>query len=190
MPLTGEEKNQIALGAQLVSGTLPFPIIGGTSAELALSDERQAAQSIQQIASALPFPFNFLSLPLVAGLTALLTRDRAPQLSPSDIGRAARLAGEGFVISSDPFFGDVVISTPDQAQHLVELVRESAIRRVIADQTQDSRLFLERKFRIERLAETAEARGFDTMIDPDFRGAAFRATADSPLQVIERDVFL
>ncbi len=155
MPLTAEEKNQIAQGLQIVASTVPFPL-------------------------------NFILLPLVQGLTADLTRIRFPRLSPGDIGRAAGAAREGAVISSDPFFGDVVISTPDQAEHLTELVRNAAIRRIAAEQD-TSRLFLARRAVIEGLAETSQERGFAPAVDPSLRGGVFRATAESPLQFIEGD---
>ncbi len=166
MPLSAQEKNDIAIGSAL----------GIRPAEFArLSFERKDPE------------LSFLFGTQVAQLSELFSsRIRFPQLSPGDIARAALAAGEGFAISSDPFFGDVVISTPDQADHLTELVRESAIRRVLAEQD-TSRLFLERRAFMERQAATAQERGFATAIDPNLRGGLLRATAESPLQFIEGD---
>ncbi len=160
MPLTAEEKNLLASGATvgaqvaIVEGA-GLSLLGGSLLGLAF-------------------------LPLTLGLAAQFNRVRFPRLSPADIGRAARASTQGRVISSDPFFGDIVISTRDQADHLTELVRNSARRRIAAEQD-NSRLFLQRRAVIEGLAETAEDRGFATAIDPNLRGGVFRATADAPL---------
>ncbi len=148
---------------------------------LSAKEKNDIAQGIQIVASTLPFPFNFLSIPLVAGITASLTRIQFPQLSPVDIGRAALAARAGSVISTDPFFGDVVISQPDQTDFLTELVRNSAISRIAAQQD-TSRLFLERRGVIEGLAATAQERGFASTIDPDLRGGVFRPSAAAPLE--------
>ncbi len=156
---------------------------------LSTKDKNNIAQGIQITAALLPFPLNFLTLPLVAGLTAELTRVRFPRISPTDIGQAAAAARQGSVISADPFFGDVVISQPDQADFLTELVRNSALRRVAAE-TDFSRLFLQRRAVIEGLAESAEERGFATTIDPNLRGTVFRPSADEPLRFIEGRDFL
>ncbi len=163
MPLTGQEKNQLV---QL--GTLSAQVTIVESAGLGLSG-----------ASLIALPF----LPLILGLTAAFNRVRFPRLSPAEIGRAALAGQAGFVVSSDPFFGDVVISTRDQAENLTELVRNAAIRRIAAEQD-TSRLFLERRAVIEGLAESAEERGFATAIDPELRGGVFRPSADEPLQFI------
>ena len=152
-------------------------------------EKNQIAQGIQIVAASLPFPINFLVLPAVAGITASLTRVRFPRLSPGDIGRAAAQARQGSVISSDPFFGDVVISQPDQAEFMTELVRNSAIRRIAAEQD-TSRLFLQRRAVIEGLSETAQERGFASTIDPNLRGGVFRPSDDAPLQFIEGRDFL
>ncbi len=176
MPLSATEKNLIA-----PPGVVDF--FTNISTE-------DVVQAINLLPSVLPFPLNVFTLPLVQGLTIALTpRVRFPRLSPGDIGRAASAGRAGSLISQDPFFGDVVISQPDQAEHLTELVRNAAIRRVAAEQD-TSRLFLARRAVIEGLAESAQERGFASTVDPNLRGAAFRATADSPIQFIERNVFL
>ncbi len=175
MPLSATEKNLIA-----PPGVVDF------FTNISTAD---VVTGLQFLPSVLPFPINIGATALVAGITAQLTRIRFPQLLPRDIGRAALAAGSGSVISLDPFFGDVVISHPDQARHLTELVRNSAIRRVAAEQD-TSRLFLQRRAVIEGLAESAQERGFASTIDPNLRGQAFRATADSPLTFRERDIFL
>ncbi len=168
MPLTAEEKNLIASGGQIAVTTAiveaaGLGLLGGGILGLAF-------------------------LPLTLGLAAQFNRIRFPQVSPGDIGRAAAQARQGSVISSDPFFGDVVISQPDQAEFLTELVRNSAIRRIAALQD-TSRLFLQRRSVIEGLAETAQERGFASTIDPNLRGGVFRPSADEPIQFIEGDFF-
>ncbi len=171
MPLSATEKNLLA-----PPGVVDF-ITNISTADV--------VQAINFVPSVLPFPFNVFTIPLTQGLTTLLTpRVRFPRLSPGDIGRAAASASEGSVISQDPFFGDVVISQPDQAGHLTELVRNAAIRRVAAEQD-TSRLFLFRREFMERLAASAQERGFPAAIDPNLRGGLIRPTADSPLQFIE-----
>ena len=166
MPLTAEEKNLLASGGQVA---LQATIV--ETAGLGLLG-----------ASVLGIAF----LPLALGLAAQFNRVRFPRLSPGDIGRAAALSRQGSVISSDPFFGDVVISQPDQVPFLTELVRNSAIQRVAAEQD-TSRLFLQRRAVIEGLAESARSRGFAETIDPGLRGGVVRPSADAPLQFIEGD---
>ncbi len=151
---------------------------------LSAQEKNDIAQGVQIASSVLPFPLNFAVLPLVLGITASLTRVRFPRISPADIGRTAAASIRGAVISSDPFFGDIVISQPDQADILTELVRNAAIARVAAQQD-SSRLFLQRRAVIEGLAESAVERGFAPGIDPSLRGGVFRPTADAPLQFIE-----
>ncbi len=147
-------------------------------------EKNQIAQGVQLVGAALPFPLNFAVIPLVQGIVQSLTRVRFPRISPGDIGRTALAARQGSVISSDPFFGDLVISQPDQADFLTELVRNSAIRRIVAEQD-TSRLFLQRRAVIEGLAESGEERGFATAIDPNLRGGVFRPSADAPLEFRE-----
>ncbi len=163
MPLSAEDKNLIAQG-----GTVASQLAIVEAAGLGLAG-----------ASLIALPF----IPLILGLQAAFNRVRFPRLSPGDIGRTARAAGEGFVVSSDPFFGDVVLSRPDQGPHLAELIRNSAIRRVAAELNSE-RLFLDRRLIIQGLAESAEERGFATTIDPNLRGGVFRPSADEPLQFI------
>ena len=164
MPLSVQEKNQIAQGGTAV-------------AQIAIAE----GAGLGLLGTGL---LGVAFLPLIAGLTAQQTRVRFPQLSPMDIGRAARAAGSGFSISSDPFFGDVVISRPEQAPFLAQLVRSSAERRFAA--TQDfSDLLVLRQGVIEGLEETAVERGFAREVDPALRGGVFRETEDAPLQFIE-----
>ena len=166
MALTAQEKNLIASGGQVA---LQATIV--ETAGLGLLG-----------AGVLGIAF----LPLALGLAAQFNRVRFPRLSPGDVVRAAGAARQGSVISSDPFFGDIVISQPDQAEFLTELVRNSAIRRVAAEQD-TSRLFLQRRAVIEGLAETGQDRGFASAVDPSLRGGVFRRSADQPLQFIEGD---
>lgn len=164
MPLSVEQKNQIAQGATTVG---QIAIAEGAGLGL--------------------LGTGFLGiafLPIIAGISAQLNRVRFPQLSTGDIGRAARAAGSGFALSSDPFFGDVVISRPEQAPFLDELVRSSAERRFLA--TQDfSEFFDVRQGVIEGLEETAFERGFAREVDPALRGGVFRETEEAPLQFLE-----
>ncbi len=164
MPLTAAEKNQIAQLSQL-----------------AATETIVAEAGLGLVGAA---GIGLVFLPIALGISAALNRVRFPQLSTGDIARTARAAGEGFAISSDPFFGDVVISRPEQADFLTELVRNSALRRITAEQD-TSRLFLERRGLIEGLAESAQDRGFAAAIDPNLRGGVFRPSADQPLQFIE-----
>jgi len=160
-PLTGQEKTQLA---QLSSVTAQLAIV-------------EAAGLAAGPATLVALPF----LPVILGLTAAFSRIRFPRISTGDIGRTARAAATGSVITTDPFFGDVVISQPDQADFLTELVRNSAIRRIRAEQD-TARLFLDRRAVIEGLAETGADRGFATTIDPNLRGGVFRPSADAPLE--------
>ncbi len=166
MALTAQEKNAIASGLSVTGQALIVEeaALGLTGAGL----------------------LGLVFAPLALGLAAEFGRVRFPRISPGDILRLARAGQEGFVVSSDPFFGDAVISTPDQARNLTELVRNSAIRRVAALQD-TSRAFLQRRLLIEGLAESAPGRGFATAVDPSLRGGVFRASADDPLQFIEGD---
>jgi len=166
MALTAAEKNQIATSATTAS---QLAIVEGFG--LGLGG-----------ASFIGLAF----LPLVLGLAAQFNRARFPKLSIGDIGSAAAAARQGSLISADPFFGDVVISQPDQTEFLTELVRNAAIRRVAADQD-SSRLFLQRRAVIEGLEESAEERGFARAVDPSLRGGVFRANPEAPLQFIEGD---
>jgi len=166
MPLTAEQKNLLAQGAT-------------TAAQVAIVE---AAGLSLAGAGLLGIAF----LPLILGLAAQFNRVRFPRVDPSDILRLAQAANRGAVISRDPFFGDAVISQPDQAEFLTELVRNSAIRRIVAEQD-TSRLFLQRRAVIAGLTESAEERGFATAIDPNLRGGVFRPSADEPLQFIEGD---
>ncbi len=166
MPLTAQQKNSIATGGSVAT---QVAIVEGAGLGIAGAGL-----------------LGLVFAPIALGLAAEFNRTRFPQLSPGDIGRLAQAGQEGFVVSSDPFFGDAVISTPGQAEHLTELVRNSAIRRVAALQDH-SRAFLQRRALIEGLAESAEERGFAPTVDPALRGGVFRATADAPLRFIEGD---
>jgi len=165
MPLTAEEKNLIAQGTALTVQTAIIQTAGLAAGPQALV--------------ALPF------LPGLLGLQLYLNRVRFPRISTGDIGRLATLGSE-FTTSRDPFFGDVVVSRPEQAEFLTELTRASAQRRIAA--TQDtSRLFLQRRALIEGLAESGEERGFASTIDPAIRGGVFRPSAEEPLKFIPGD---
>ncbi len=166
MPLTGQEKTQLA---QLSSITTQLALI-------------EAGGLAVGPAALIALPF----IPLILGLTAAFNRVRFPQISTVDIARTAAAAAAGSVITTDPFFGDVVISQPDQADFLTELVRNSALRRVAAEQD-TSRLFLQRRGLIEGLEQSGQERGFASTVDPNLRGGVFRATADDPLRFIAGD---
>ncbi len=184
MPLSATEKNLIA-----PPGVVDF--FTNISTE-------DVVQAINVLPSVLPFPINIFSLPLVQGLTLALTpRIRFPRISPGQVsqeilnitrgtgGRAPAVAR----VTSSPFELAQIISNRDQDEHLTGIMRDLAVRNFFAQQD-TSRAFLERRAVIEGLAESAQERGFASTIDPNLRGAAFRATADSPVQFIERNVFL
>lgn len=174
MPLSAEEKNQIAQGG--LSGT-QHAIASG----LGLSAPGIAAL-------ALPF------LPPAAGLLAFFGRARFPKgprledlINPIlDLER--RFAPEGVRgrISQNPFIGGSVISTFDQDPHLEELVRAASIRKLLEGETFPEVQAIQRGF-VEALAETAQERGFASTVDPLLRGGVFRETAESPLQFVEGD---
>ena len=164
MPLSVQEKNQIAQGSTAVGQValaegLGLGLLGGGLLGIAF-------------------------LPLIAGISAQLGRIRFPRISTGDIGRVTVASGQGFDVSREPFFGDFVISSPEQAPFLAELIRKSAERTFRA--TQDfSDIFGVRQGVIEGLAETAVERGFAREIDPALRGGVIRQTEDAPLQFIE-----
>ncbi len=166
MPLTAQDKNRIA-----------------TAALAASQATITSAAALTTIGAA---GLGVIFLPIALGLAAEFNKVRFPRLSPGDIARAAVAAQQGSRISRDPFFGDIVISTPDQAHLLTGLVRDSAIRRVAALQDH-SRAFLERRALTEALAETAVERGFAGSIAEieDLRGGVFRPRADLPLEFRE-----
>lgn len=170
MALTGAEKNQIAQG--VVSAA---PVAISQAAGLSLAG-----------GGLLGLAF----LPLALGLAAQFGRIRFPRLPP--LGTVAQqlrdLTARGFNprVSTDPFFGDVVISRAEQAPFLQELL-ETRARVRIAEGIDNAPILLRRRAIIEGLAETAEERGFAPGIDPSLRGGVFRATADAPLQFIEGD---
>ncbi len=169
MPLSPVEKNQIAQGG-IAAGSVATALLAGVGL-------------LGSTGIGLAF------VPLALGVSRLFGRIRFPRLSPADIGRAAAASIRGSVISTDPFFGDIVISHPDQARFLTELVRNAAIRRLAAEQD-TSRIFLQRRALAEGLEATAEERGFAPAVDPSLRGGVFRATADDPLQFIEGNFLL
>ncbi len=170
MALTGAEKNQIAQlgvqsGIQAASAALGFGLVG--TAGLGL-----------------------LALPLIIGLQQQFNRIRFPRLPPigsiSQLIRDLTARGLEPRVSTDPFFGDVVISRAEQAPFLSQLL-EARARVRIAEGIDNAPLLLRRKELIEGLSETAEERGFATTIDPTLRGGVFRPTADAPLQFVQGD---
>ncbi len=161
---------------------------------LSAKDKNNIAAGLQVLPAILPFPLNIAIIAPVQGLVADLTRIRFPRISPGQVsqeilnitrGTGGRAGAEARVTSS-PFDLRQFISNRDQDEFLTELMREDAIRRLVAQQD-TSRLFLQRRALIEGLAESAEERGFASVVDTDLRGGVFRATADSPLQFIQGD---
>lgn len=140
-------------------------------------------------------PIGRLALePLVQGLTQEIARVRSPR-GPGPIAilnqtRALQRRGLQTVISRDPFFGNTVISTVDQAARLDEFVLQAAERRIRAQQD-FSPIFRARQAVIEGLRETAVERGFAATVADvaNLRGAVGRRTADSPLEFTEGDFF-
>ncbi len=172
MPLTAEEKNQIAQGSAL-------------TASVAIS-----ATTTGLLGGALGTGgLGIIFAPLILGLQQEFGRVHAPAIDPISIlnvTRSLRRRGLEPRISQDPFFGDTIISARDQDFFLPEIIRGLAERRIRA-QTDFSSIFRQREAVGAELARTAEARGFRTSIDPDLRGGVFRATAESPLEFIEGD---
>jgi len=187
MPLTPEEKNQIAQGATLGAQAALTPLIVGAATGSAAAAGGGALASLGAL-GAVAIPLASLALPAF-GLLQLFGRQRFPKgpTGPEIFDPIDRLRARGLDprISRDPFFGDLVISTRDQDPFLDELVRDSAVRRVAA-QTDFSDVLAFRQGVVEGLAETAQERGFARDIDPEFRGGVFRETADAPLQLVER----
>ena len=166
MPLTVQEKNQIAQ-------------VGTTGAQVAIAQGLGLGLAGTGL-------LGIAFLPLIAGLQAQFNRVRFPRISPGDIGRVILAGRAGFDVGTEPFFGDFLISRPEQAPFLAELIKKSAERRVVAD-FDFSPIFDVRQGVIEGLAETAVERGFAREIDPALRGGVVRPTADAPLQFVEGD---
>jgi hypothetical protein len=127
-------------------------------------------------------------LPGVAGLVALETRPRFPQLGIPEIASALasadKLRRRGLEprISTDPFTGNVAVSTLDQAPILEQLLFESAVRSV--PPPDPAPLRAAREALITGLRESAVERGFfssTAAIPPGLSGQFIRPTADSPL---------
>ncbi len=172
MPLTAEEKNQIAQGSTVVAGTA------------------LAATTTGILTGAIGAGvFGIIAAPLLLGLQQEFNRVHAPAINPISIlnvTRSLRRRGLEPRISQDPFFGDTIISARDQDFFLPEIILGLAQRRIRA-QTDFSSIFRHREAVGAELARTAQARGFRTSIDPDLRGGVFRETAESPLTFIEGD---
>jgi len=189
MPLTAEEKNQIAQGAVAVGQVALAPTISAAVTTSVVTGAATGSFLAGGSAALISFlPAIGLILPAI-GLLNLFGPRPFPQgptgreiFDPIDILRARGLDPR---ISRDPFFGDLVISTRDQDPFLDELVRNSAVNRVAA-RTDFSDVLAFREGVVEGLAETAQERGFAREIDPSFRGGVFRETADAPLQLVER----
>lgn len=174
-PLTAQERSQIVEGGGALGSFLATELSG-------------AAITGPTFLPALAF------LPPVLGLLASINRPRFPRLSPADIlstvSESIRLRERGLepVVSTDPFTGNVALSTQDQANLLPQLLFEAAARDVPRPSTDQASAL--REILIEGLAETAESRGFFPTVESvqDLRGGVFRATADSPLQFINTGV--
>ncbi len=167
MPLSPQEKNTIAqlgvaAGIQSISTSAALSALGTGG-------------------------LGIIALPLIIGLQQQFNRVRFPKIDPLAALRATRpLQARGLEtrISSDPFFGNTVVSTVDQDPFLSQFVANAARRRIVA--TQDfSPIRRARDAVIRGLASTAVERGFAATIDPGLRGGVFRETAESPLQFIE-----
>ncbi len=174
MPLTAEEKNQIAQGGLTGTQTAIASGLGFSAAGVA----------------ALAIPF----LPPAAGLLALFGRAKFPKGPPLEdlinpiLDLERRFAPEGVRgrISQNPYLGGSVISTFDQDPHLDELVRAASIRKLLQGEQFPEVRAVQQGF-VTALAETAAERGFAQVVDPLLRGGVFRETADSPLQFVEGD---
>jgi len=171
MPLTAQEKNQIAQGSAFATGTtIGLTTTGGLLAGTVAGS-------------------GLIFAPLLLGLQQEFNRVHAPAINPISIlnvTRDLRRRGLEPRISQDPFFGDTIISARDQDFFLPEIILDVAQRRIRAE-TDFSSIFRLREAVGAELARSAEARGFRASIAPDLRGGPFRATAESPLQFTEGD---
>jgi len=188
MPLTPEEKNQIAQGGlSAASLSVSTPSIATAFVTGGASTGGSALAGLGAVG--VTFLPALAFLPPALGLAALFGRQRFPKgpTGPQIFDPIDRLRARGLDprISRDPFFGDLVISTRDQDPFLDELVSNAAVNRIVA-QTDFSDVLAFRQGVVEGLAETAQERGFSREIDPTFRGGVFRQTADAPLQLVER----
>jgi len=172
MPLSAQEKNDIALASTLLLG---------------VNVGQGIDESLQRREPVISLAFGTVVADLLAGLNPIVPRISVEH--PFLVSQQARvLQRRGFDprISSDPFFGDTVISTRDQDPFLDEFVLQSAQRRLNVGRD-FSPIRLAREAVIEGLASTAASRGFRSTIDPSLRGGVFRETAELPLQFIEGD---
>ncbi len=172
MPLSAQERRDLTIASTLLLG---FDFGQGVD------------QSLQRRDPVVSILFGTVTADLLAGLNPVVPRISVEH--PFLVDRQIRLLqrrGLETRISSDPFFGDTVISTRDQDRFLDELVLQSARRRLRAE-ADFSPILRAREAVVEGLASTAVERGFRSTIDPNLRGGVFRPTADSPLQFIEGD---
>lgn len=190
MPLTPQEKNQIAQGTLAIGQAALTPSLATAITTSVVTGAATGGSFLLGASAALIsfLPALGLALPAI-GLLNLFGPKPFPQgpTGKEIFGPVDRLKARGLSprLSRDPFFGDLVISTRDQDPFLDELVRNAAVRRVAAQQDFSDVLAF-RQGVVEGLAETAFERGFSREIDPAFRGGVFRETADAPLQLVER----
>ncbi len=191
MPLTPQEKNAIATTALPLAASLIPTASAPSTAVLASTVPTStilASGALTSLAVLLPL------IPIVAGLTASITRPRFPQLKPGDIGkvineaRLLRKRGLEPVVSTDPFTGNVALSTQDQAALLPQLLFEAATRNQPQPST-DLASSLRQEL-VDVLASTAVERGFFPTVASveNLRGGVFRATPTSPIQFIQTGV--
>jgi hypothetical protein len=130
--------------------------------------------------------------PILAGIAAEVFRVHFPTINIFDLARAAtfkrKIAARGLEgrVTTDPFTGNLALSTEDQKPILNQLLFEAAIRAQPSQPT--STTFAARQELIQGLAESAPARGFfasSADIPATLRGGVFRATADSPIQFVQ-----
>ncbi len=158
-----------------------------------------AAPSLSVLApgviSVAPFVLPLIvALPIVAGLTATLFRQRFPTGGTEEqlFGPIRELAKRGLRgrISSNPFTGRPVISAFDQDPHLFGLLERRAQTAAVAPflPAFSEQLGREREALISGLEETRIARGFArSLSDLPERGGVFRRTAESPLEFVAGD---
>lgn len=185
-PITTQERAQIIEGAFAAGGTALSGLI--TSGAAAGSFTGVATTAVNPLAAPL--------LPLVPPLLGLLAqtlRPRFPRLEPSEIGQAVqetislRARGLEPVVSTDPFTGNVAISTVDQAGILDTLLAEAAARK-LPPPTPSQEAFELREALIAGLEASAVDRGFFAStadIPQGLRGGVFRPTADAPIQFVQ-----
>lgn len=196
MPLSPRETSLLIEGSTSVAGaalgTALAPSVGtiasvGVAAGLTPSAAGLTAGIISGAVGGLAG--GIAILPLALGLTALLTRPRFPRVSlgPGGIGESLRIArdirtrGLTPVITTDPFSGNISVSTPDQSAILSRLQFEANLRRASQPTAADIDLIRQTRQRFIEEARRQSLETVDLSRLPTGRFGVIRETPDSPL---------